>query len=652
MDGKRFSIKERPRKLRNVLTIAVIFAVIIIYILYSITDLDHWDTNIDFQQRHELLNEGWRVTVGDLDEEVVLPYYLEAEPNQEILISGKIPKIESDDTVIVIRNYHLNLRVDIEGEEIYRFPKGAQSENTSIVTDDWNRIYLPENREGDTINFRMKTGSAGFSGYLEPALFGEDNSIMAYLQNKYLLPFALGVILIIIGILLIMVSTIYFNTLSERSHLILGVAFISVGLWFVDRSMMPVFMVGSNTKFFAAFTMLSLIPLLIGLYEGERFDEHDQSVINVLIILDCLLVLGIFTVIGAGIAPMHAMVPYVYLGIFINCAYMTYLTWYYAHGKGRMRLNQVQWFSVRLEFLSMVIAVAGATLSLIVDLVLANVEGSARGSWSSVGIIQMISVIVFALLHFVILVYNSYYSALESKDTQKKLHDSQLQLMMGQIQPHFMFNTLSSIRTLIKIDPDEAYNMTYNFSNYLRANVDNLTNLSGISFHDEVEHIQSYINIEKVRFGERLKVEMDIKEDDFVVPPLSIQPLVENAVKHGVCKRPEGGTVWLRSYADAKNYIVEVEDNGVGISPERIAVVLGSAPEDGDNLDQGSLTGNGSENHQSTGMRNITMRLEEMSHATLEVDSTEGVGTLMKVIFPKDAQPETMPEHKSIEEFS
>ena len=124
----------------------------------------------------------------------------------------------------------------------------------------------------------------------------------------------------------------------------------------------------------------------------------------------------------------------------------------------------------------------------------------------------------------------------------QRLQESQLELMMGQIQPHFIFNTLSSIRTLVMVDPPIAYDMIYDFSNYLRANVDNVTNLEGIPFASEVSHIKSYVNIEKVRFGDRLSMEYDIQIDSFIVPPLSIQPLVENAIKHGVCRKPEGGT--------------------------------------------------------------------------------------------------------------
>ena len=220
------------------------------------------------------------------------------------------------------------------------------------------------------------------------------------------------------------------------------------------------------------------------------------------------------------------------------------------------------------------------------------------------------------------------------------------------------------------VDPQVAYSMLYDFSNYLRANIDNVTNLEGINFSAEVSHIQSYVNIERVRFGDRLEVEYDIKCDNFIVPPLSIQPLVENAIKHGVCKRIEGGIVYLRSYETEDFNIVEVEDTGVGFNSEAAGKVfsiyagesekIGLASDkvalsvmnevmesltlldkDGNPIEIAKpeiiydLSGNGSEQHQSTGMVNILLRLKEMANAKIEIYSKEDEGTKMTVYFPK-----------------
>lgn len=637
-------LKTRPKAARDVIILLVVFSVALIAFLILTTNIDLTDTNLKYNYRTSEIKGDWVYTTREGADIITnLPVWVDLEPGEVATFKHIIPDMDSPYYTFVTRNSHQHIAAYIDGEQIYEFPSSKQGLTEIILTDDWNSIEIPMDAAGKMFTLEYRAGMVGFHGFVKPLLFGEDNAIFAQLRNQYKVPYGLGLSLVAIGLLLILVSTIYTKSFSEKRHFLLGFVFISLGLWFSDRSRMPMFMVGSNMKFFLAFSVLMLVPLLITLYIGERFKEHNQLVVNIMTVATVLLDLGLFFIAAAGKAPIYALVPYAYIAILVSILYASYLMWYYSFGKGHLPLNRVQLNSTRLELLSAVILLIGAVLSILWDALSTGNWSSTHREWSGIGTIQIFAVVVFAFFHFVIMVYNSYYTALESEATQKLLHDSQLQLMMGQIQPHFMFNTLSSIRTLIKIDPDVAYDMVYNFSNYLRANVDNLTNLEGIPFSSEVQHIKSYVAIEQVRFGDRLNVEYDIQEEEFMVPPLSIQPLVENAIKHGVCKRPEGGTVWLRSYQDTKNYIVEVQDDGVGIAPDRMAFVLGNGDGYfGDALvgaaggaKERNLTGNGSEAHQSTGMKNIRMRLYEMSRAELQVESEVGKGTLMRVVFPK-----------------
>lgn len=635
-------LTSRPKKARDVLIVLVVFSVALIAFLTLAANIDLTDTTMKYYDRYESLNDDWILTTTEGTDMIVsLPIWVDLDADGSVTISHKIPEMDAPSYTFVTRNYHCKLTGYIDDEVIYEFPASSQGLSDAILTDDWNSIHVPQDAAGKMFTIKFGVGMAGHHGYINAPIFGEDNAIFAHLRSEYKMPYAYSIALIAIGLLLILVSTIYTRSFSERKHFLLGFVFISLGIWFANRSRMPIFMVGSNMKFFLAFSTLNLVPLLIVLYIGERFNNHNQLVVNCMTVTAIAFDVIMFMLAAAGKAPLHALVLYSYIGILISVLYAVYLMAYYAFGRGKLFSNRVQLNSSRLEFLSAIILMIGSILGILGDAIATDNWSSSHREWSGVGSIQIFSVVVFAFFHFVILVYNSYYSALESEATQKLLHDSQLQLMMGQIQPHFMFNTLSSIRTLIKIDPDVAYNMVYNFSNYLRANVDNLTNLDGIPFSSEVQHIKSYVEIEKVRFGDRLNVEFDIQESDFLVPPLAIQPLVENAIKHGVCKRPEGGTVILRSYADPSNYIIEVEDDGVGIPPERMEYILGNGEGYfGDALGivgakERNLTGNGSESHQSTGMKNIIMRLKEMVRAELKIETEVGKGTLMRVIIPK-----------------
>ncbi|MBQ7245514.1 MAG: histidine kinase [Firmicutes bacterium] len=641
MKLKETILKNRPKIARDLLIVLAVFAVALISVLILLSNIDISGTTIKYHDRYVSLEDDWVYTTREgSDILTTLPVWCSLSPGESASVSRSIPEMDSPHYTFVTRNYHQRITAYIDEEKIFEFPDSVEGLTEIILTDDWISISVPQDAAGKLFTLKVHAGLAGYNGYINAPFFGEDNAIFAHLRHEYGLPYALGIAIIAIGLLLILIATIYTRNFSERRHFLLGFVFISLGVWFANRSRMPIFLVGSNMKFFMAFSVLNLAPLLIVLYVGERFKNHNQLVVNCMTIASIALDLILFGIASIGAAPLYTLIPYAYLALLVSILYAAYLMWYYAMGRGKKFLNRVQINSARLELISVIILGVGAILSVLWDAISTNNWSATQREWSGVGTIQIFSVVVFAFFHFITLVYNSYYSALESEATQKLLHDSQLQLMMGQIQPHFMFNTLSSIRTLIKVDPDVAYEMVYNFSNYLRANVDNLTNLEGIPFSSEVQHIQSYVEIERVRFGDRLNVEYDIQESEFLVPPLAIQPLVENAIKHGVCKRPEGGTVWLRSYKEGDNYIVEVQDNGVGISEDRLAVIFGETQEDhhsdsfglaGRNI---NFTGNGSENHQSTGMRNIMMRLKEMSHAELKVESEVGKGTLMRVTFP------------------
>jgi LytS/YehU family sensor histidine kinase len=117
---------------------------------------------------------------------------------------------------------------------------------------------------------------------------------------------------------------------------------------------------------------------------------------------------------------------------------------------------------------------------------------------------------------------------------------------------------------MIKCDPEKAYQMIYDFSNYLSYNFNALEDVPLVPFSEELKHIQAYTAIESERFFDRLQVRYEIETDQFTVPPLSVQPFVENAIKHGICKKMEGGTVFVRSYTKDEFYMVEITDDGVG----------------------------------------------------------------------------------------
>ena len=231
-----------------------------------------------------------------------------------------------------------------------------------------------------------------------------------------------------------------------------------------------------------------------------------------------------------------------------------------------------------------------------------------------------ISVSVTALILYIM--YEKYkaevtlQAAMDLEETKRRLAESDLALeqsknetLMAQIQPHFINNSLMAIRSQC-VNYPEVYESITNFSLYLRSNFEALGNTQKIGFDREMASIEAYLSLEQQNFGDRLNVEYDIECDDFFIPPLTVQPLVENAVRHGIATRESGGTVWIRTRRQKDTIIIEVQDEGSGesnITPQQKA-------------------------RKGIGIGNVRARLRSMNNAELDIAPSEN-GTTATIIF-------------------
>lgn len=199
-----------------------------------------------------------------------------------------------------------------------------------------------------------------------------------------------------------------------------------------------------------------------------------------------------------------------------------------------------------------------------------------------------------------------------AREQELELAESRIAMMLSQIQPHFLYNSLTSIAVLCKLDPDKAQTAVTDFAHYLRSNLDSLQRRRMILFSDELDHVETYLALEKLRYGDKLRVEIDTPEMDFMLPPLTVQPIVENAVKHGIMKKEEGGRIKISTEAQGDLVQITVSDDGAGFTPE-------GAANDG---------------RIHVGIENVRERLRAQCGGTLEIKSTPGEGTAASLILP------------------
>ena len=225
-------------------------------------------------------------------------------------------------------------------------------------------------------------------------------------------------------------------------------------------------------------------------------------------------------------------------------------------------------------------------------------------------------------------IFNSVRIQIKLEEQERLLLHARMEALQNQINPHFLFNTLNSISSLVRFDPDMARDVIFKLATILRRLLNSSEAFAPL--REEFEFIDNYLDIEVVRFGrDKLRVvkELDPASLDVVVPSMLLQPLVENSIKHGLGPKVEGGSIYLRSRVVDSRLIIEVEDDGVGMGGAQLE-------------ESSSWSGMG------IGMANISERLQVLygDTARMTIDSHEGKGTLIRIRLPLVEAASSVPE--------
>ena len=239
-----------------------------------------------------------------------------------------------------------------------------------------------------------------------------------------------------------------------------------------------------------------------------------------------------------------------------------------------------------------------------------DVVGTWFGTWEG-GMVSQFVFTAFSILA-IIMVLKLTPDNINAATKATELAESRISTMMSQIRPHFIYNTLGSIEQLCDLDPKKAGELVHDFAKYLRGNFGELDNPKPILMSQEMDHVRHYVNIENVRFPD-MTFTFEMNSEDFRIPALTIQPIVENAIKHGLMKLQKGGTIHVVTYETESDYCVSVVDDGVGFDTSLL-------------LDE----------RKHVGLRNIRERLKAMVNGSIEIDSTVGAGTRVLIKIPKE----------------
>lgn len=243
---------------------------------------------------------------------------------------------------------------------------------------------------------------------------------------------------------------------------------------------------------------------------------------------------------------------------------------------------------------------------------LMEIANACMGWWQEGICIKIVFTVlfVFHLARGAWRMAKNHQESIRAKKLAQELKNSRIVLAMSQIRTHFVFNVLNAISGMCAYDPQKADETLVMFSHYLRNNINIMEEDKLESFTRSLECLEEYVFLEQVRFGEKLRFEKNIESDNFQIPPLVLQPLVENAIRHGLSHKKQGGTVSLHTWDENGDHFIEISDDGVGFD---------TADEPGE---------------ESVGMKNVRFRLKYMAGGTMDVQSTPGHGTTVTIIIP------------------
>ena len=408
------------------------------------------------------------------------------------------------------------------------------------------------------------------------------------------------------------------------AFIVLGIAFFSAPLY---SSMFGTMLVGG------------LLILSAGIYflvtSRAFYFWYDTVIVNTMsmglsamayILFALILMMKLFSEKMKNIACVITVAYGVFVSAIIAVAIFSKIYFYDLIGVWAIGAAVVSVIYIMLGLLSVQKATSKVKLILLFSILglilfLADIVATYLALWQTALASKIIFLIgfVIAAVVFLFIVPKNLKAAEMAKKLEKEkikldaeLAQSRISTLMSQIHPHFIYNTLGSIEQLCELDPPKAAKLVNDFSKYLRGNFSELDNPKLIRVSKELKHTEYYTSIEKVRFPD-IEFVAEMNCSDFSIPALTIQPIVENAIKHGILKREEGGKVKVRIYETDSSYCVSVKDNGVGFDIVEL------------------------EQSNHIGLRNIKSRLEAMCGGTLNVESIIGVGTKITVEIPKEA---------------
>lgn len=516
------------------------------------------------------------------------------------LLNGKteyrftIEKIEHAETMAFYVSHH-EIEVYLENECVYSM-NASQMGIFAIVGGTWVSLPLYDDDCGKEVRVVLTPVYDDYSTSTPEFLLGSEIALHNVTLHRALLALVLCLSVMFAGFFVICLA-VYHNAkgmFSSRLYA-LGMMALSVGAWRLTYDRAIYLLLPDKAVTLYTLSIVSMMGLALSMLSACGTDNKERKYVRWCSCCYCAAYIVQLLLQLTGVADLRQTLKVIHVTLIISAVMFMF-------NSIKLMLKQRKERNSRSDLGWML------GVGVIADLL---IYYFAKSSFNMV--ITLVAILCYTVLDGIQLLffYVEQKKALEDMKTQLTL--SRTTTMMSQIRSHFVFNVLNAISGLCKYDPEKADETVVRFARYLRNNIDIMEKDGNIPFSTDLRQIEDYVALEQVRFGDKIEFYTDIETDSFMIPPLILQPVVENAIKHGVSKKKGSGNIILRTRDDGENIIITVEDDGVGFDM--------TAPE----------------KEKSVGLRNIRFRLEHLAHGTLEIQSEVGKGTTATIKIPKES---------------
>lgn len=539
-------------------------------------------------------SEDWTYTAPSGEQETVsLPYVSRLSPQAPgVSVKKRLPDALNAYDVIGFLSKHLDVNVFVDGDLIYHYDSHRIGTFLKASVGKWHYVSLPYGSGGKEVRIVFDAPYDRHVVSIEEVAIGNQSTLSANIISQHLPQYLLGISIFVFGLIFLLVAAVSFQWASSYYEMgCIALMSVLVGVWIQSSCSLP-----SAYIVFDQFVLhllehnaiiLAPIPFLLFLKQKVKRELYPWLMIPLLGFLLYFLVSNFLQF--AGIADYQETVVVFYM--LVLCTLLLSGVCLLASKERKLPLA---------ENLGYILLIGTIVRELFVHGCYPYADASAG---FQVGFLMSLVCLSANAVQKVL------YDVQQAAKLQEQLKEKQEYISASQMKPHFIYNALGAIKTMIYTNPDMAYQTMDVFSKYLRSVIGNQEPEKLIPFSRELDHIQAYCEIEKCRFQSRISVEYDIGTTAFMVPPISIQPIVENAIKHGVFPKEEGGTVKLTTIDCSNTIEIIVEDDGVGFSA--------------------------AEKASSVGLSNISFRLKNLLKAELDIESKPDQGTKVTVRIPK-----------------